>query len=80
MVADRGYTVSNTHALIRGEIANEEFVSADVFLCFGMSKIETDTTNGWDMVTSLGSKANGIEFSIWTPPCWGDPYWYRWYV
>ena len=79
--ADRGYSVLYDRAAISGELTNDTFVSAQIYLCYGTTSIPGNTTNGWDVVMNIGEKQNGVVFSTWTPPLLPTTtYYYRWYA
>jgi hypothetical protein len=81
LLENLGHNVYYHRAEITGELTNETFVSAHVYLCYGTNSVVGDMTNGWNIVTYMGEKQNSAEFSIWTPALLpATTYFYRWYA
>ncbi len=80
-IADRGAAVNYHRATVSGELTNEAFVAAQVYLCYGTTSIPGDTTNGWGVVVDMSERNNGTVFATTTPglaPV--TTYYYRWYA
>ena len=81
LLENLGHSVFYHRVVLSGRLTNEPYASAHVYLCYGTSAIASDTTNGWDVVTYMGERQTGAQYSTRTPILLPETaYFYRWYA